>query len=57
MVMGYANKYFVELMDWLYVWYGQITPGDLMLNQEEMQATYNAEDPIEILFDQIETGK
>ena len=34
MVMGYANKYFVELMDCLYVSYEQITPGYLMQNQE-----------------------
>ena len=34
MVMGYANKYFVELMDCLYESYEQITPGYLMQNQE-----------------------
>ena len=27
------------------------------MNQDEIQATYNVKDPIEILFDQIETGK
>ena len=41
MLMGYANKSFVELTEWLYVRYRQITPGDLMKNQYEMQATYN----------------
>ena len=41
MVMGYANKSFIDLMDWLYVRYGQITPGDLMQNQKDIQATYN----------------
>ena len=34
MGMGYANKYFLELMDWLYVRYVQITPVELMRNQE-----------------------
>ena len=28
-----------------------------MRNQEEIQATYNVEDPIDILFGQIETGQ
>ena len=28
-----------------------------MRNQEDMQGTYNVEDPINILFDQIDTGK
>ena len=53
MIMGYANKSFVELLEQMYVQYGQITPVFLMSNQEEMQATYNVEDTIYILFDQI----
>ena len=53
MVMGYTNKSFVKLMDWLYVQYGHITPGDLVRNQEEMQATYRVDDPTNILFEQI----
>ena len=57
MVMGYTNNTFVEIMDWLYVQYRHITPGYLMQNQEEMQVKYNFNDPIEILFDQIEMGK
>ena len=57
MVMGYANKSFLELMDWLYVKYGHITAGDLLKNKEDMQATYTVKDPIELLFDQIETGQ
>ena len=57
MVMGYANNYFVNMMEWMYAWCGQITPGDLMRNQEEMQATYNFQDPINILFDQIKMGQ
>ena len=28
-----------------------------MINQEDMQATYNVEYPIKILFDHIETGQ
>ena len=34
MVMGYANRSFVELMDWLYLRYVHITPGYIMKNQE-----------------------
>ena len=33
MVMGHSKRSFVELMDWLYVWYGQIMLGYLMKNQ------------------------
>ena len=50
MVVGYTNKSLVELMDWLFMWYGQITPGDLMQNLEEMQVMYNVEYTIDILF-------
>ena len=32
-VMGYTNKSFVELMDWLHVRYGQVMPGYLIRNQ------------------------
>ena len=56
MVMGYTNKPFVDLMDWLYVWYRQITPGYLIRNQDKMQATSNVKERIEILFLQMETG-
>ena len=41
MVMGCAKKSFVELMEWLYVRYGKIMPGEIMQNQDKMQATYN----------------
>ena len=51
MVIGYANKSFIDLMNWLYVRYGQITPGDHMWDQEYMEAKYNVEDSIDILFD------
>ena len=51
MVMGYANTLFVKLMDWLYVSHVQMTPGDMMKNQDAMLATYNVEEPIEIMFD------
>ena len=57
MVMGYENKSFLYLMNWLYVSYVQIIPGDLISNQGEMQATYNVKYPIEILFVQMETGQ
>ena len=55
MVIGYANNSFIELMDWLYVLYGQITPGYLMRNQDKIQAENNIEQPIETRFDHMET--
>ena len=45
MVLGYANNSFVQLMDWFYIWYVQIMPRDLLINQDKMQTTYNIEDP------------
>ena len=56
MVMGYAKQLLVELMDWLYIWYGQINPVYLMWNQYDMQATSSVKYLIDILFDQMETG-
>ena len=56
-VIGYENKYLMKLMDWLRVQSSHITPEDLMCIQEEMQATYNVKDLIEIPFDQIKTGQ
>ena len=38
MVIFYVVKSFVELMDWMYVRYGQIIPGDIMQNQYKMQS-------------------
>ena len=55
--MNYAKILFVKLMDWICVRCDQITPGDLMKNQDKMQATYNIKFPIEILFDQMEMGQ
>ena len=54
---GLQKKPFIELMDCLYLQYSQITPVDLMQNEEETQETYNAEDTTNILFYQIETGQ
>ena len=51
MVMGYVNKYFRELMDWIYLWYGHITPRDLILKQEGMQETYNFKYPLRSCWD------
>ena len=57
MVMGYPNKYSVELMYWIYVRYVKIMTVDLMKNQDRIQSTYNVDDLIEILFDQMEMGQ
>ena len=46
MVMGYANKSFVEVVEWLCVGYFQITPGCLMRNQDKIQVTYNSKETI-----------
>ena len=43
--MGCASL--VELMDCIPLKYGQIPPGDLMKNQNTMQAVYHIEYPIE----------
>ena len=43
---GVCKKHFVELINWLYVRYIQITTRDLTKNQDEMKAMYNAEDRI-----------
>ena len=53
----YTNKTIVELMDWIYICYGQITLGELMKNQDTIQEMYHVEEPIEILFDHIKTGQ
>ena len=57
LVMGFANKTFMERMDWLYTCYGKITLIHLMKNQDKMQTSYHVEGPIEILFDQINMGQ
>ena len=44
-------------MDWIYIWYGQIMPGDLTKNKDTIQAAYHVKDPIEIIFNQIKTGQ
>ena len=36
LVMRYATKTLVELIEWLYIRYGYITPGELMNNQYTM---------------------
>ena len=41
MVMGYAKKSHIKLMDWIYIRYIKITPGYLMKNQDKIQVTYN----------------
>ena len=57
LILEYANKTFLELMYWLYIHYRQIYPGDLMKNRDMMQTLYHVEEPIEILFNHIETGQ
>ena len=36
LVVGYTNKTSVEIMYWLYIFYGKITPNELMKNQYTM---------------------
>ena len=57
MGIRYANNYFFELMDWIYVKYVQIMPVYLMSNQYEMKVEYNIKYPIEILFYHMEMGQ
>ena len=53
LVMGYANKTFVELMYWLYIHYGRITPVNLTKNKYTMQTSYHVKELTEIIFNQI----
>ena len=43
-------------MEHLYAQYGAITPADLQENEDGMKAPYDANMPIEVLFDQIKDG-
>ena len=44
-------------MVWLYIRYGKVMPSEIMNNQGTMQSMYKIEDPVEIIFNQIEVGK
>jgi len=52
--VGYANITTKELLEHLYTSYAQITSNDLRENEARMNQPYDPNQPIEILFDQID---
>jgi len=54
--IGYANVTTKKLLTHLFVTYGKISGTDLCINDSRMNAAYNVNLPIDILFDQIEDG-
>jgi hypothetical protein len=53
-ITGFATISTRQLIEHLYRTYGNITPADLIENDERMKTTYDPSQPIEVLFDQIE---
>lgn len=53
---GYASLTTRQLLEHLCAQYGEITPADLQANEDGMKQSYDANMPIEVLFDQIEDG-
>jgi hypothetical protein len=53
-ITGFANTTTRQLLDHLYATYGNLTPADLVENDERMKAPYDPSQPIEVLFDQID---
>lgn len=53
---GYANVTTLQILTHLYRAYGNITAADLTANDSQMKHPYDPNDPIEVLFNQIETA-
>ena len=53
-ISGYSNVTTKQLLNHLYERYGQLTPQDLKNNDDEMNQPYDANTPIENLYEQIE---
>jgi hypothetical protein len=53
-IMGYANTTTLQILSHLYTTYGNISPTDLIENDERMKKPYDPSQPIECLFDQFE---
>ena len=54
---GYSNVTTIALLNHLYTTYGCITTMDLEENDARMKTPYDATQPIEVLFNQIETAQ
>ena len=54
--IGYANITTKELLNHLFTTYGKISGNDLRVNDTRMNAPYNVNLPIEVLFNQMEEG-
>ena len=52
--IGYANVTTKKLLNHLFATYGKITGNDLRVNDTRMNASYDVNLPIEVLFDQVE---
>ena len=52
--IGYVNVTTKELLNHLFTTYGKITGNNLRVNDMRMNAPYNVNLPIEVLFDQVE---
>jgi hypothetical protein len=53
-ITGYTSVTTRQLLNHLYVTYGNITPADLANNDAKMKTPFDPSQPIEVLFDQIE---
>mgnify|MGYP002806862359 FL=1 len=52
--VGYQNSSTLDFFNHLYATYANINASDLLSNDEQMKADYDANQPIELFFDQIE---
>jgi hypothetical protein len=52
--VGYQNSSTCNLLDHLYATYANISASNLLANDEQMKADYDANQPIEVFVDQIE---
>ena len=54
--VGFLNQSIQDILQYLFRNYGQITPIDIDANEQRMKADWNANDPIDVLINQIEDG-
>lgn len=53
--MGYATVSTKDILDHIYDSYGNITESDLSDNDNRFRTPYDSEQPIEFLYDQVES--
>ena len=54
--IGYANTTTKDLLTHLFTTYGKISGNDLRLNVVKMNAAYDVNLPIKVLFNQVKDG-